>query len=201
MTRKAGPFVDAAIVCACRAALLGCAFWLGNNKTLADSAVAAVWSRLLASQLFRHESFEPMLAAASFFAWINMWRLIDACGGGILSAWRIRPEKQPYKLWSGVSFKFWRQQQGGVSYGAGALLGYLLPLFVFDLLVPRRTRAMSLLLRPNHNASLGTTAHASAHWHWAGGDSELDAALSAAPPPTAMSLVLQVAASLLAQSE
>ena len=196
MKSKTVKIVDTAIVCACRATFLGCAFYVANNKSRADSAVALLWSRLLASPLFRHETFEPMLAAASFFVWINLWRLFDAYGGDIASAWRIRPQKQPYKLWSGVSFKFWRQQ-GGVSYGAGALLGYLLPLLAFDLIVPRRTRAMSLLVGSSNNASLATAAHSSTSSQLDGDDGALEAVLLVAPPPTVMLLVSQVVASLL----
>ena len=44
----------------------------------ADMVVAKVWHAFQHCALFRHDSFEPLLATFSFGLWINVWHAVDS---------------------------------------------------------------------------------------------------------------------------
>ncbi|EGD73486.1 hypothetical protein PTSG_05190 [Salpingoeca rosetta] len=92
-------------------------------------AVANAWSWLRTAWWFQHDSFEPVLATVSFFPWLALFYILDMHTPSA-KAFRIQQHRNDMSNWTNTG-------KGSFS-GWPILLGYLLPLLVFDQLYPRR---------------------------------------------------------------
>lgn len=105
-----------------------------------DAAISKIYAALLTSPLFRHDTFEPMLAAACFTAFISCFYLIDlhlpCC-----RRWRIRVDED--------DMSHYKVEGSGRAW---EMLWYLGPLAVMDALFPRR--AARLVEQPPTAAAL-----------------------------------------------
>lgn len=96
-------------------------------QTELNAKLERLWEELRVHPMFLHDSFEPVLATATFASWIWMFYLLDAYGGDWVARYRIHDDdlsKRHAAYWQGTSGK------------AGA--AYLIPIVIFDCLVPRR---------------------------------------------------------------
>jgi hypothetical protein len=104
------------------------------QRTAVDTWLEQQWAAACKSQFVRHDSFEPIVATISFGVWINMWRVVDLfCPS--MHRWRLHGSVAPSKHFKGQN-KLEFLLKPGVSYIAA--LAYLVPLFAFDAIYPRR---------------------------------------------------------------
>eukprot|EP00038_Savillea_parva_P018475 m.23877 g.23877 ORF g.23877 m.23877 type:complete len:323 (-) comp4111_c0_seq1:133-1101(-) len=127
------------MVLVCRALVLLCCCVVVWNKSYVDATLAVWWSWLREQPLFRHDSFEPMLATLSFFPPLIFFYTLDMHSATKKGAWLKRyhvRNSDDMTAWRVLS---WREVIADPTQSrVPVLLGYILPLVVFDALYPRR---------------------------------------------------------------
>jgi sterol desaturase/sphingolipid hydroxylase (fatty acid hydroxylase superfamily) len=109
----------------CRAFASLCVLFVLKELPRFDALLSSAWSTLRQSDVVQLESFEPILASASFALWLNLFRVCDALPA--LRRFRLEPQSSPVD---------WSTFDG--HHLLSALVAYLLPLALFDLCFPRR---------------------------------------------------------------
>eukprot|EP00466_Bigelowiella_natans_P018372 jgi/Bigna1/78165/fgenesh1_pg.52_\ len=79
--------------------------------------------------------------------WIGMFKVVDLMFQQQFRRFKITPDHDPVKAEGGV-FQFFSPIGSKDTPGFMALFAYLVPLFIFDLLVPRRTSRSYFNLPP-----------------------------------------------------
>jgi hypothetical protein len=106
-----------------------CLLWgLITHQDETNAVVADVWDVLRENVVFKHDSFEPVLATLSFAFWIWAWYIVDVFSTklSVLHQFVISPDTR----------NFDEHHRG---YCALSGLAYIVPLLIFDTLRPRRT--------------------------------------------------------------
>jgi sterol desaturase/sphingolipid hydroxylase (fatty acid hydroxylase superfamily) len=110
-----------------------------------DLFVEEIWRILFNSPVVRLDTFEPVLSTISFFTWINMFRIVDLYN--MFPAYRIHPSEKAESHWLGPQLSKCRSIPRLLrpitffvpeSWRGLAAVAYLSPLFLFDMIYPRR---------------------------------------------------------------
>mmetsp|Transcript_14283 Transcript_14283/g.23974 ORF Transcript_14283/g.23974 Transcript_14283/m.23974 type:complete len:423 (-) Transcript_14283:201-1469(-) len=117
------------------------------KRSLINQQIEVFWQYLLDRGLAQLDSFEPIVASASFYMWIGMFKVVDLMFQQQFRRFKITPDHDPVKAEGGV-FQFFSPIGSKDTPGFMALFAYLVPLFIFDLLVPRRTSRSYFNLPP-----------------------------------------------------
>ncbi|CAN0305138.1 unnamed protein product [Ectocarpus sp. 12 AP-2014] len=108
--------------CRCLAVVaVGVLWWLQQQV---EASLRVGWEILRANWLFKHESFEPFLSAASFLFFIGLWGFLDF----------FVPSASKHRTFLSDDLSSWF---GGTRIRDQALW-YIAPLVIFDLIFPRR---------------------------------------------------------------
>lgn len=88
-------------------------------------AVGDAWAAMRGHWFVRHDSCEPLVAAAAFAVWVNLFRVCD----------RFVPALRRWRL---VQRRVAPDTFTQIGHGSAAFAAYLLPLLAFDAFVQRR---------------------------------------------------------------
>jgi len=116
--------VSTRAVWAWRLVLLAVILAFVTHHDVLSGHLQALWTDMRVHPVIVHDSFEPLVASASFATWINMFRVWD----------RFIPYFRRFRLTGNVK----PDTLLGFHHGMQALVAYLLPLLVFDAFVKRR---------------------------------------------------------------
>jgi len=90
----------------------------------ADQLIQDIWNYLKEMSIVKNETFEPLVASIAFAVWVAMFRLID--------------RSQQWRKFKIIDEEMRESNYLPPPHAVKSLLAYLVPLFLFDMLFPRR---------------------------------------------------------------